>query len=342
MGLGTAHIVGAGLAGQACALMLAEAGYQPVLWGTPDAAPARAIALSQPSVDCLTGLAVAVPDGGRIERIHVSRHGAFGHTQLSAAALGHAQFGRVVRNDDLAAALATAIAVAGIDCQPQSVERLDIGAGVVAAGQHHAGPVVLTAPVPALLAQAGIGQQKRVLNDRLWVGVMRGRLDGHAYERFTDSGPLAVLPLGPERVSVVWQCAGAVTPARINAAMGRRVVLGAIEHQACVPAMAAWADSLARPGLAVAGNASQLLHPVAGQGFNLILRQLSVLAALGFDNLEQWQQHSDSARQPWLATTLTLAQLFQPSWPAQGLALASVAALPGVAGRFAERFMEGS
>ena len=339
MGLAQVHIVGAGLAGQVGALMLARAGYQPVLWGRAEAAPARAIALAQPTVDALMALGVAVPCGGQIDYIHVSRHGAAGHTRLSARALGHAQFGRVVTNDELGDALR--VATAGFTQHQEAVEAIEVGRGIEVGGEFHQGPVVLTAPVPTLLKHCGIQSVRRGLNGRLWVGVVEGELQGHAYERFTDTGPLAVLPLGPGRASVVWQCAGEVTPSRLRAVMGRRVALGRVIHQAEVPAAAIWASSLTRPGVAIVGNASQLLHPVAGQGFNLIVRQLSLLAAFGLDRLPEWAAAADAARQPWLATTLTLAQLFQPRWPGQGVALAGVGALPGVAAGFTQRFMEG-
>ena len=110
-----------------------------------------------------------------------------------------------------------------------------------------------------------------------------------AYERFTPEGPLALLPMG-EGLAVVWT----TTPAhaqqlcelpeaafleRLQDAFGGR--LGAFRRAgACTsfPLALRVADPIAKPRVVALGNAAQTLHPVAGQGLNLGLRDAWELA----------------------------------------------------------------
>lgn len=203
--------------------------------------------------------------------------------------------------------------------------------------------ILLSAPAKSLIDRLGIETTLNRMNDRLWVAIVQGKTDQPtvAYERFTDTGPLAVLPLGGGRISIVWQVAGPVDLARLNHAIGHRVQITAIECESEVPAMAISAQSLARPGIALVGSASQVLHPVAGQGLNLILRQLHGLFSHGFEHWAAWQTEAIADRQRWMNTTLTLAHLFQWDWPGAGCALSAVAVVPGASNTFVRRFMEG-
>ncbi|MCN4143878.1 MAG: 2-octaprenyl-6-methoxyphenyl hydroxylase [Thiohalomonas sp.] len=116
-----------------------------------------------------------------------------------------------------------------------------------------------------------------------------------AYERFTDSGPLAVLPLSRNRCSLVWtarddQVADIISLndadfiSALQQSFGYR--LGQITkagRRAAYPLllMTINNDSLAHQNrIALIGNAAHGVHPVAGQGFNLGLRDISALAEL--------------------------------------------------------------
>lgn len=111
-----------------------------------------------------------------------------------------------------------------------------------------------------------------------------------AYERFTENGPLAVLPMGGNRCGIVWtQPRESVDEvlalndeaflARLQACFGYR--LGRLKHvgaRRSYPLVLRYSMDAVRPRAAVIGNAAHALHPVAGQGFNLGLRDVAALA----------------------------------------------------------------
>jgi 2-octaprenyl-6-methoxyphenol hydroxylase len=113
---------------------------------------------------------------------------------------------------------------------------------------------------------------------------------GVAYERFTGSGPLAVLPMTEDRCSLVWTQRDADVPALL--ALEDREFLGAVQERfghrlgrllrvgrrAAYPLRLARVREMVRPRVALIGNAAHTLHPVAGQGFNLGLRDVAELA----------------------------------------------------------------
>ena len=328
-------VIGSGLAGQVAALALRRQGHEVRIWGQPERSPTRAIALSAPSVAYLTQLCPAVVElGAPIEHIHVSRQGRFGRTLLNAQDHGQANFGRVIGNDELSEALDQALVAERID---EQVDTLTPGWSI---NQRHSDFVVLAASAPGLMKQAGISYEQPRMSGDLWVAIGTGATPGTAYERFTPSGPLAILPMGQGRASLVWQVAHDVSDiAQINAAIGHRVRLSGIEHQARFPIRLHRAHSLARPGLAVIGNASQFLHPVAGQGFNLILRQIQLMVQHDLATFNT-RALADQAR--WFQTTRALAQVFQPQIPLQGLALLALQAKPWLKSAFVSQFMEGA
>jgi 2-octaprenyl-6-methoxyphenol hydroxylase len=112
-----------------------------------------------------------------------------------------------------------------------------------------------------------------------------------AYERFTSEGPLALLPFG-EAMALVWT----LTPARAEALKdteprlflaalrdafgGRLGDFKTVTQRACYPLSLRYATGANTPGVVTIGNAAQTLHPVAGQGFNLGLRDAWELAQL--------------------------------------------------------------
>jgi ubiquinone biosynthesis UbiH/UbiF/VisC/COQ6 family hydroxylase len=117
---------------------------------------------------------------------------------------------------------------------------------------------------------------------------------GMAYERFTDEGPIALLPLldaGREhRAALVWTLTPeraaelmATPDADFVAELHRRFGFRAgafqrIGSRHCYPLKLMVAEEQVRSQLVVAGNAAHFLHPVAGQGFNLALRDVARLA----------------------------------------------------------------
>jgi len=112
---------------------------------------------------------------------------------------------------------------------------------------------------------------------------------GKAYERFTDEGPLALLPMSQGRMSLVWSMASeriasvmALSEpdflAALQQAFGYR--LGTIEQagqRVSYPLVVTLSCQLVHHRTAIIGNAAQALHPIAGQGFNLGLRDVAQL-----------------------------------------------------------------
>jgi 2-octaprenyl-6-methoxyphenol hydroxylase len=172
-----------------------------------------------------------------------------------------------------------------------------------------------------------------------------------AYERFTDEGPIALLPDSEGRCALVWTCPAervdgtlafsdaeflAALQARFGWRLGRLVRVG---RRAAYPLRLRRAvrDSAAR--LVLVGNASHTLHPVAGQGFNLALRDVAVLADLLadagsgsdpgdndlLDAYSRWRRQDLDAVQLY---TDGLVRLFTNPWPPlahlRGAALAAL------------------
>jgi len=118
-----------------------------------------------------------------------------------------------------------------------------------------------------------------------------------AYERFTDSGPLAFLPMSEGRCAVVWSLPPekvepllalddgqflATLQERFGMRLGRFTRVG---RRAAYPLAYTQVTEHVRPRLVLIGNAAHTVHPVAGQGFNLGLRDVAVLAEVLNDAL---------------------------------------------------------
>jgi 2-octaprenyl-6-methoxyphenol hydroxylase len=174
-----------------------------------------------------------------------------------------------------------------------------------------------------------------------------------AYERFTPEGPLAILPDG-EAVALVWT----TTPERaqllcaltetsfleeLQESFGSR--LGTFKgagSRAWYPLALKVAARVAEPRTVVLGNAAQTLHPVAGQGLNLGLRDAWELAAMlrGCDRAEiggpgqirAYKARRQLDRGGGIFFTDTLVRLFSNEFPplrlARGLGLAVLGAVP--------------
>jgi len=120
-----------------------------------------------------------------------------------------------------------------------------------------------------------------------------------AYERFTSAGPLALLPMSEGRVGLIWTFAPDIAEqvaklddaaflARLQEAFGFR--LGRFTKAGArqlYPLSLTRSDEHIAERLAVVGNAAQALHPIAGQGFNLGLRDAASLAEVLADGREQ-------------------------------------------------------
>lgn len=227
----------------------------------------------------------------------------------------------------------------------------------------------------AVVAEGGVFAEqarKAVQHDyqqNAWVGSLTLAADsplGVAYERFTRHGPVAVLPLAPKagerRAALVWcvpqaedDVAGMTDAQRLTVlqsllpdSVGR---LQAISPLKCFALGLNAERSLMDGRIARIGNAAQTLHPVAGQGLNLGLRDAYALvdalraggpidAAL---RRVEWQRGPD--RWSMIATTDFLARTFAWQWPglpiARGLALAALQAATPLKKALARQMMFG-
>ncbi len=374
-------VVGAGPAGLALALLAARTlpHAQVTVF---DARPAerdvsgdpRTLALSLGSVQLLQRL-VGRPAAEPILEVHVSQqppswNGAA--VRIRADELGVPELGAVLSYGGVVAPLQAAW-MAAVAAEPQRL-RARFG-HAVAALKPLAGAVEVDAGIAetfdlAVVAEGGVFAEqarKAVARDygqTAWVGTVTldGAPAGTAFERFTRHGPAALLPLGGPRWALVWCVPSADDPVRglteaqriavLNAVFpaeaGRVVGLGPLKDFA----LGLNAERTLVDGRTVRiGNAAQTLHPVAGQGLNLGLRDAHALvgalrhardvdAALGS---VEWARAPD--RWSTIATTDFLARSFTWQWPglagARGLALAALDALPPAKHWLARRMMFG-
>nr|WP_268840445.1 2-octaprenyl-6-methoxyphenyl hydroxylase [Photobacterium iliopiscarium] len=163
---------------------------------------------------------------------------------------------------------------------------------------------------------------------------------GQAFERFTEHGPVALLPMAQGRSSLVW-CIEPQQQARImalsdaqfltelQAVFGWRLgALMVVGERHCYPLILRQSQRLVSHRTAVIGNAAQTLHPIAGQGFNLGLRDAMTLAeeiAAGVKRgadiglpavLGRYRERRLPDRQATIAMTTSLVSLFANDNPA--------------------------
>lgn len=300
------RIEGRGPVALALRLLLAREGVapesvlaDPVDTELPDWLGTRSLALSLGS---LQTLARVVPQcspnalldsrgvAARIMTVDVTRTGASGGTRIEASQLGVPMLGAVIRYATLHRLLRDALNTSGTPPAPDRDATPAVS--VVADGD----------PGESSSVRKREFDQSAVLAE---VEVTRDRA-GWAYERFTSEGPLALLPLPePRKRALVWcapagRCSerAALSEGLFNAAFERAFgpLLGAISL--CSPRhispVTRRMGPLIRGATQVAiGNAAQSLHPVAGQGLNLGLRDAAVLARV----LGDWQSQEESLSQ---------------------------------------------
>lgn len=328
----------------------------------------RSLALSAGSLQVLARLGVGALVQAPIRAVEVSLRGAAGRCTIDARDLdpAGAPLGSVVRYGALLEALEAA-----------GQRTLAAPADATLAGER---PEAGEAAVATLHADGDPGEaaQRRDSGQHALLGevVVTADRPGVAFERFTAGGPLALLPLPePTRRALVW----CDTPAQVARraelpieALERELMqafgpgLGTLRIEGTLHASPLVRRTRARlaDGLEVwIGNAAQSLHPVAGQGLNLGLRDAVVLArtvgdafeAARLDGLpapgaaalrEAFARHARQRRadrERTVALTDALAGLF--TWPAlhplQSLALAGLDASPAARRTLARRLMFG-
>lgn len=298
-------VVGAGPVGAVSALALQQHGVAArVLEARAEDARAdtRTLALAHGARLILERLGVwaRVRDVTPITRIHVSQRGALGVTRLSAEALGVPALGYVLSYAHLTEVLKQALAEARIAVEyGVPVERID--PDTEAACVQAADGRTWSAPLVAV-ADGGRGAQTpapRFAHDYAQTAVVcevQTELahGGQAFERFTPEGPAALLPKG-DGYALVWTAASAeatriaaLPDAEFLAALqrhfgGRQGLFLRATQRKTFPLHCVYAGREVGARVVRIGNAAQTLHPVAGQGFNIGLRDAWELARLCAD-----------------------------------------------------------
>ena len=307
-------IVGGGMVGASLALGLRGLGVSVLLVeGVAPGASAqpsfddRTTALGNASRRIFASLGVwsdIAPRAAGIRTIHVSDAGRFGFARLRAQEQGIEAFGYVVANRVIGAALWQKLSASQdiVLRMPAKAERIEItsdGAQLTVVSDTGGQEIVEARLVVAADgAQSGVRTAAAIdaaVEDYDQVAIVANVAadrphDGTAYERFTPSGPVAVLPLYDGSFGVIWSCSptdatGVLSlsdddylrelQARFGWRAGKFVRVG---RRASYPLKLTRAAATTATRTVLIGNAAQALHPVAGQGFNLGLRDAAMLA----------------------------------------------------------------
>lgn len=234
-----------------------------------------------------------------IRQIHVSDRGRFGVTRLCAMEEGVPALGYVVENAWLGQCLWQGLDKELIHCRvPAEVRRIRAREGGYQLTLADESEIECGL---AIIADGG----RSDLREQLGIHVTSTPYDqsalianispseahcGQAFERFTDQGPVALLPLPENRCALVWTRAGMDAQrlaeleeeaflAELQTMFGYRLgTLRQVGARHLYPLSLVEAEEQVRAHLVVLGNAAHSLHPIAGQGFNLSLRDAASLA----------------------------------------------------------------
>lgn len=298
-------IIGGGPVGAALALALSGNGLQVMMLEARPAdervRDARPLALSYGSRLILERLGVwaALAPVTAIERIHVSQQNGFGRVSLSAAEARLPALGYVADYAQLYAMLHSALPGRG------PALRLVSGAIVSAIRDAPDSTVVefkvggVDKTVTAALVVAadggaldGVAEMRSVdYRQSALTARLHSELPHHntAFERFTTDGPIALLPTGDD-LALVWSAGHAQAQrlcgletaefvAQLERHVGKRLgALAIAGKRSLFPLALRYATQVTKKRAIMIGNAAQTLHPVAGQGFNLGLRDAWELA----------------------------------------------------------------
>lgn len=267
----------------------------------------RALALSYGSRVILEQLGVwpqLESKATAINTIHISQKGSFGRTRLDAKEHNQPALGYVLAYGALSAALDEALSMKPLVKVLYQAEANDIKPAADSTTVTYtmneitqtmvASLVILADGGRSLGAVEGITRETKEYGHDALVTKVQCELPHHhiAYERFTPMGPVALLPNGPRDFSLVWTAKQEVVAEllalddatflqNLHLHFGDRVgQFLHVEKRMCFPLKMASLKPTFASHFVVIGNAAQTMHPVAGQGFNVGLRDAWQLAEM--------------------------------------------------------------
>lgn len=347
-------IIGGGLIGVTLMLALRGLGYDCLLVEHKECSvkinpdfDARSLALSQASVRILTMLGVwdlLEEYASPIQKIHVSDQSRFGVSRLQAEKnnplgyvvemhyINHAIYQLLDKKFLLAPATLTALDTSTQRATIVTAEgERCIKAQLIVAAD---GADSIVRSLSALSAKTTKYEQQAIVAN---IGLIK-KHEYRAFERFTEEGPLALLPMQGNKMSLVW----AMSPDKAQSLMSAtdEVFLRALQKafgyrlgrldkvgkrfsypllQRIMPQQIKWP-------VVFVGNAAHTLHPVAGQGFNLGLRDVATLAqciaqyGLNESMLQDYMHLRQGDQRSIISFTNGLIKLFTSRIPGVGLA----------------------
>ncbi len=325
-------VVGGGVVGAACALALAEAGLEvtlvegrePPAW-QPQQPDLRVYAFAPDNAQLLRTLgvwpAVLAARACAYRRMRVWDAAGGEELQFDADRLGREQLGWIVENDLLVDRLWAALPAAGVQlCCPARVDALEQDADGVRVRLEDGRRLDAALAIAAdgadstLRRLAGVEVSRQEYGQRGVVAYIDTEQDNQAtaWQRFLTTGPLAVLPAGTRRSSIVWTLPDAEAErvlaldeaafnAELTRAFGAR--LGAMtlaSRRAAFPLRRQLASAYVAGRVLALGDAAHVVHPLAGQGVNLGLRDVAALHATVLRALQRRQDWASPDRlQRW-------------------------------------------
>lgn len=353
-------IVGGGLVGNCLALALKnthlrlaiiEASSSAYLGQT--AIADRALALSAGTVKIMQALDAwedIAASAMAIKNIHISDRGHFGKARLSAKKQGVNALGYVISARNIEGHMSNLVKQAGIE-QMSSARVVGLMTGLESVSvslkqQQH--PINLSARLlvgadggqSSVRRLLDIPQKKTEYGQTALITTVKTSLPHNnvAYERFTESGPLAILPMNDEECSVVWSrhCEDAedlmansekVFLAKLQACFGYSLgELTLTAPRKAFPLTLVRAKNMVSGRAVIIGNAVNQLHPVAGQGFNLGIRDAAQLAEMlikqqqkkadigNSDFLNQYAKSRQRDHGQTVAFTSNVVKIFSSNW----------------------------
>lgn len=316
----------------------------------------RVIALAKRTVNELTAMGVALStlaeqNPGKIEHIEVSDKGWLGMTLLDCATFNLDSFGQVVSlaaltqlvESQTSSDRITHIAPASVTHIHRAADYADVS---LDSGDTWRTKLIILADGghSPLAEQVGIYRQKESYEQVAIVANVHTQNphNNRAYERFTPNGPLAFLPFDSDIAgkkatgngfSVVWTVSQETAQtllalpqkefiAQLQQNFGyRQGVITRVSDVVSYPLALTYTDSVYSHRTLVVGNAAQTLHPIAGQGFNLALRDIvTVVSQLkdsddpgNYSTLREYGKLREADRSNTIALTDTLVRTFSNS-----------------------------